>query len=164
VPVYIKVLMFAGLTLLPVGLVITYSVWEKSHPGGISGEDTGYQEIFWQKLRELDYKNGQMTDDIRKLDGAKVAIPGFVVPLEDDGKGLSEFLLVPSPKACIHVPPPPPNQMVMVKMKSGTAPQRDWGPVWVKGTLRVTESESGFGKVSYLLYGEESEKYKAVKK
>ncbi len=154
--------MFVGLTLLPVGLVITYSVWEKSRPAGES-EESGYKEVFWQKLRELNYTTGQMTDDIRNLDGARVAIPGFVVPLDDDGQGLSEFLLVPSPKACIHVPPPPPNQMVMVKMKSGKAPERKWGPVWVRGKLRITESDSGFGKVSFLLYGEEAEKYKAVR-
>jgi hypothetical protein len=154
----VKIGIFAGLTLLPVSIVLVYGLL-KSDPSSASKDQNGYEEVYWQALRNLDYETGHMTGDLSKLNGAKVAIPGFVVPLEDEDSGLAEFLLVPSPKACIHVPPPPPNQMVMVRMKSGNAPKREWGPVWVRGTLRIEESTSGFGKVSFLLLGDEAEKY-----
>ena len=43
-----------------------------------------------------------------------VALPGFVLPLEYEGKKVAEFLLVARVGACIHTPPPPPNQIVHV--------------------------------------------------
>ncbi len=158
---YQRFFLFAVLTLLPVAVVVVYGFIQRG--GGISStakkQQGAYQEVFWQKLRELDYKTGKMSSDLEAVNNQAVAIPGFVVPLDDDDQGLAEFLLVPSPKACIHVPPPPPNQMVMVRMKSGKAPKREWGPVWVRGTLRIETSTSGFGDVSFLLLGDEAEKY-----
>lgn len=155
-----KKILFGLLTLLPVAIVTGYGLLRKHSEAG-SGEQGGYKEVYWQRLRDLDYETGRMSSELGALADKKVAIPGFVVPLDDDDQGLAEFLLVPSPKACIHVPPPPPNQMVMVRMKSGKAPKRDGGPVWVKGTLRIETNTSGFGKVSYLLLGDEAEKYQA---
>ena len=49
-----------------------------------------------------------------ELDGKPVRIPGYLLPLEFDGDKVSEFLLVPYVGACIHTPPPPPNQIVHV--------------------------------------------------
>ncbi|MGB1007610.1 MAG: DUF3299 domain-containing protein, partial [Thalassobaculaceae bacterium] len=48
------------------------------------------------------------------LDGQTVRLPGFVLPLTENGAAGDEFLLVPYVGACIHSPPPPPNQMVLV--------------------------------------------------
>ncbi len=51
----------------------------------------------------------------KSLEGATVRLPGFIVPLEAVKSGdVSEFLLVPYFGSCIHVPPPPPNQIVYV--------------------------------------------------
>ncbi|MGL4829805.1 MAG: DUF3299 domain-containing protein, partial [Vibrio sp.] len=47
-----------------------------------------------------------------ELNGSRVKIPGFVIPLEGDDQKVTEFLLVPYFGACIHVPPPPPNQII----------------------------------------------------
>ena len=52
------------------------------------------------------------------LNGAQVRIPGYVLPLEFEGTRVREFLLVPYVGACIHVPAPPPNQMVFVRTAS----------------------------------------------
>lgn len=46
--------------------------------------------------------------------GQVVRIPGFIVPIEYLGSGVSAFILVPFVGACIHVPPPPANQLVFV--------------------------------------------------
>ncbi|EPZ8230927.1 DUF3299 domain-containing protein [Vibrio alginolyticus] len=89
---------------------------------------------------------------IRKdIAGKQVRIPGFVIPLEGDADSISEFLLVPFYGACIHVPPPPPNQIIHVKFEEG-APTKDlWDIVYITGTLQaetlVTEElnvESGY--------------------
>ena len=55
---------------------------------------------------------------VPELAGQNLALPGFVLPLEYDGKKVTEFLLVPWVGACIHTPPPPPNQMVHVIAKT----------------------------------------------
>ena len=60
------------------------------------------------------------TEIIQELDGKAAKIPGFIVPLEfDDDQVITEFFLVPYFGACIHVPPPPPNQIIYIKYKQG---------------------------------------------
>lgn len=153
----IKIALIAGLTLLPVTGVIIYGLTQNR---GKDSHDGPYTETDWQMLRKLDYQTGGKPPELAALDGKPVRIPGFVVPLDDDDTGLSEFLLVPSPQACIHVPPPPPNQMIMVRMQSGKAPQRSWGPVWIKGQLHIATMDSQYGKISYMMRGEEAEPYR----
>ncbi|MEY2987669.1 MAG: hypothetical protein RJB13_1190 [Pseudomonadota bacterium] len=117
-------------------------------------------ETDWATLRELDLKTGAMPGHLRKLDGQRVRIPGFIVPLEDDQNAVSEFLLVPSPTACIHTPPPPGNQMIHVRMAGGRTASRSWGPVWLQGRLRITDIDGPYGKSSYELLGELTEPYR----
>lgn len=156
-PVKISLILF--LTLAPVTGVIVYGLVAKSGKEDDSTAAGPYKEIDWRLLRELDVQTGQKPPSLAELDGKPVKLPGFVVPLDDDAQNASEFLLVPSPQACIHVPPPPPNQMVMVRMK-GKAPQRSWGPVWVMGRLFIATQESQYGKISYMMTGESAEPYK----
>ena len=80
-----------------------------------------------------------------------------MVPLEDNQRKVTEFLLVPSPQACIHVPAPPPNQMVYVKMKKGV-PAAD-GPIWVYGDFEITLKQSQYGEASFELTGDYVEPY-----
>ena len=61
-----------------------------------------------------------------ELNGSTVKIPGFVIPLEGDENTVTEFLLVPYFGACIHVPPPPPNQIIYVKFPQGAPIQQLW--------------------------------------
>ena len=91
----------------------------------------------------------------RELQGKRVAIPGFMVPLEDDADNVTEFLLVPYAGACIHVPPPPPNQMVHVLMKNGGKVKMSFtDPIVVTGTLKIGDVQSPYGNVSYDLSAE----------
>jgi hypothetical protein len=90
----------------------------------------------------------------QKLDGKTVSIPGFMVPLEDDLNQVTEFLLVPYAGACIHVPPPPPNQMVYVKMNGSSKVHVTFtDPIVVTGQLRISTVVSPYGDVSYELSG-----------
>ena len=71
------------------------------------------------------------------LDGRQVSMPGYALPLEFSGTKLTEFLLVPWVGACIHTPPPPPNQIVYVKSEDGIEIQGRFSPVVVKGAMSV---------------------------
>jgi uncharacterized protein len=69
------------------------------------------------------------------LSGQTIRIPGYVLPLEFSGKQVSEFLLVPWVGACIHTPPPPPNQIVHVKPVKPVTISGMFEAVWVTGRL-----------------------------
>jgi len=86
-----------------------------------------------------------------ELDGQEVRLAGFVAPLTYDDEIVTEFLLVPNFGACIHVPPPPPNQTIMVTVDraNGLTPEEAWGPVWVEGTIVVDSSTTDLAAASY---------------
>lgn len=91
----------------------------------------------------------------KSLDGKRVKLPGFVVPLEGDGQKLSEFLLVPYYGACIHVPPPPANQTVYVKVPKGDAKIRQaFDTVWVTGTMSAKSFNSDMATAGYQIKAE----------
>jgi len=97
----------------------------------------------------------------KMLDGKQIKLPGFVVPLEGDGKKVSEFILVPYQGACIHVPPPPRNQTVYVRVKNGTATVRHlFDIVLVTGTMKVETVKSDIAEAGYTLYADKVEPYK----
>jgi len=72
------------------------------------------------------------------LDGQLVRMPGYLLPLEFSGKEITEFLLVPWAGACIHTPPPPPNQIVHVKAERPIGNVGLFAPIWVTGKLSTT--------------------------
>ena len=85
----------------------------------------------------------------KALGGKLVRIAGFVAPLDFlGGDQLSEFLLVPYFGACIHVPPPPANQIVYVILEKPTGIQM-MDTVMVYGTLEIEKSESDIGDAGY---------------
>jgi len=76
------------------------------------------------------------------------------VPLEDFASSATEFLLVPYVGACVHTPPPPPNQLVYVEMDGGKRAKMDgWEPVWLEGVLHVEDVKSVYGSTSYRVVG-----------
>ena len=98
----------------------------------------------------------------RKLSETQVKIPGFVVPLVVDSSGVvSEFFLVPYFGACIHVPPPPPNQIVYVKLAGGGIRLGSMEDAyWVTGTLHTQTSGTSMAKAAYTLDASRMESYK----
>ena len=78
---------------------------------------------------------------VASLDEQQVRIPGYVLPLDYDGGKVTEFLLVPFVGACIHVPPPPPNQIVHVHFDVGYETTGLFAPVWVEGRMKVGRAE-----------------------
>lgn len=109
--------------------------------GGLS---EGHPEAvaFWRAYRrlreEMSAQDGVLRDN---LDGREVRIPGYLLPLEFEGTSVKEFLLVPYVGACIHVPPPPPNQMIYVQLAKAYANEGLYQPVWVKGTINANRAK-----------------------
>lgn len=87
---------------------------------------------------------------VKALDGQRVKLPGYIVPLSnDDDNRVQEFLLVPFFGACIHVPPPPSNQIVYVTSVSGVKLDDLYQPFWIEGALEVEASSSELAEAGY---------------
>jgi hypothetical protein len=80
---------------------------------------------------------------VAKFNNQLVRIPGFVVPLEFDGEQtVTQFFLVPYFGACIHMPPPPPNQLIYVSYPEGLKLEALYDPFWVTGLLKTSLIEN----------------------
>lgn len=90
-----------------------------------------------------------------------IRIAGYVVSLDANRKQISEFLLVPYFGACIHLPPPPANQIILVRLKKPTSKLASMDTVWVQGTLREARVDTGLAVTGYTLEGSISEPYTA---
>ena len=87
---------------------------------------------------------------VTSLDGQLIRLPGYIVPLEVNEAGrTTEFLLVPYFGACIHVPPPPSNQIVHVTSKAGVQVDELYQPYWIVGELQVKASSSELADAGY---------------
>lgn len=81
-----------------------------------------------------------------------VRLPGYVVPLAtaQDGR-LTEFLFVPYYGACIHVPPPPPNQIVHVLLSRPIAMPDMYSPFFLAGTLQAERLDGELAGSAYTM-------------
>ena len=86
---------------------------------------------------------------VQELHGRHVSIEGWLVPLDWDSDQHREFLLVPYFGACLHVPPPPSNQIVHVRMDAGLTEEEMWDPQRVTGTLRVEGAVTDLAQAGY---------------
>ncbi|KAB2917529.1 MAG: DUF3299 domain-containing protein [Dechloromonas sp.] len=163
-----------------------YRVGERLPPG--KGATAGFQEISWDDLMPKSWDpmavfkgldlNKLSDSDPRAiealararaewdkapvepaLNGRRVRLPGFVVPLERQGDLVSEFLLVPYFGACVHVPPPPSNQVVHVVMKQPVKGMKSMETFWVNGTLSLQGGDSGMGIYAYRIVAERVDPY-----
>ena len=117
-------------------------------------------EVDWQMLASLDYRTGEISSELESVVGRDVKVPGYMVPLEDWAGEVSEFLLVPYVGACVHTPPPPPNQLVYVRMENDQlVPVSFWNPIWIHGALTVEETTNLYGSVSFKMAGTSIEPY-----
>ena len=162
-------LMFGGLSLAGEVRELT---WDDLIPGGGVTEQpvvagSGFDE---ESFDEEDWDENSFEDTfsapvypmgvVEELDGVEAKLPGFVVPLElaNDGK-VKEFLLVPYFGACIHYPPPPPNQIVYVKLDEPVELESAWDPIWATGELSTEFHDSDLGSAGYTMSGKTIEEY-----
>jgi len=92
------------------------------------------------------------TTVVSEMDGKAIRIPGFIVPLEfNDDKTVSQFFLVPFFGACIHVPPPPPNQVIHVTSSNGVNLENLYTPHWVSGVVNSMFIENEIATATYAM-------------
>ncbi|WP_238582481.1 DUF3299 domain-containing protein [Cellvibrio sp. OA-2007] len=104
-----------------------------------------------EKKSSRDWRDALKSTNVRpEFNNKRIRIAGYIVPIEYDEKQIiTEFFLVPYFGACIHVPPPPPNQLIYVKHPKGFQLPDLYTPFWVEGTLALETQENELGLSSY---------------
>jgi hypothetical protein len=138
-----------------------------------SDSNTGYAKLEWEQLipveevenarlatafamRRIDHSSEERAPQfgsfktVGTLDGRRVSLTGYVVPLETDDQGrMTDFFLVPTIGACIHVPPPPPDQMIYVHLTQAI-PAPELGDAGsLQGILRTTTHDAALASAAY---------------
>lgn len=112
-------------------------------PGGLKQQDQNLPAVMYS------------SKTVAAFDGKPIRLGGYPVPLETDAEGRSTlFFLVPYPGACIHVPPPPPNQLVLVRYPKGIELEDIYAPLWVSGTLKIEQVNNELADAAYALEAE----------
>lgn len=116
-----------------------------AEPGSPELDDL-YEEM------NAEYEDASVNPQLNSID---IQLAGFVAPLTYDGDAITEFLLVPYFGACIHVPPPPVNQTVIVTLDEGDTLtlEESWGAVWVAGEMTVTSTDTSLATAGYSISG-----------
>jgi hypothetical protein len=124
-------------------------------------EGTAEDSLDSIKTREMD--NGSVgqsdyekalisTDIIEGMDGKHIEIPGYIVPVSfDDAQIVTSFFLVPYFGACLHMPPPPPNQIIYITIEDGFKLEDFYEPVIVSGKLSVSLFEDAIASSAYTM-------------
>jgi hypothetical protein len=165
-----------------------YRVGDTLKPGKADKATGSYEETYWETLRpngwepnnllealnlnELGDNDPKVKEVMRKiremwdnapvntdLNNRRIRIPGFVVPLDGQRDQVQEFLLVPYFGACIHVPPPPANQIVHVVVAKTAKKVQLMRAVWVSGTIHTARSETRMGSSGYEMSADLIEPY-----
>ena len=112
-------------------------------PGGLRSNDKDLPAVMYS------------AQTVPALQGRKILLGGYPVPLETNQQGrFVEFFLVPYPGACIHVPPPPPNQIVLVRYPQGIDLADIYAPLWVEGRLQIEMSSNDLADSAYIIAAE----------
>ena len=128
------------------------SLFDAAAEGGYANIPEGSELDFMPQLGTFNV--------VEELNGVRVRIPGYVLPFEYSESGkITEFLLVPYFGACIHTPPPPPNQIVYVTAESPVLLGDQWQAIWAIGVLRTKDHLSDLGDAAYTLEIDSWESY-----
>lgn len=97
-----------------------------------------YAVVVEKRTQEATAVNPEVID-------TSVRLPGYLLPLEMSGRKAVEFLLVPYVGACIHTPPPAPNQVVYVVYPEGYEAEGLFSPVWITGSMQAETTNQMVG-------------------
>ncbi|MGB0630425.1 MAG: DUF3299 domain-containing protein [Alphaproteobacteria bacterium] len=123
--------------------------WKQLIPEGSGGPDYTRVSPVLQIIRGLTFGETGTAPVVASLDGRDVRLSGYVVPLKHEGMRVREFLLVPYVGACIHVPPPPRNQIVHVTAKDPIRVKGLFAAVTVTGIMSTRSSDTGLAETGY---------------
>jgi hypothetical protein len=137
--------------------------WEDLWP---EGEDERLEKLFDAYMETIGKDAGVIAEGsagdmmpqigtfttVAALNNKRVRLPGYIVPLDFNAKNQhSSFLLVPYFGACIHTPPPPPNQIVYITAKPAVTIKDVWAPIWVEGVMTTERKDSKMADAAYAL-------------
>ena len=91
--------------------------------------------------------------------GQVVRLPGFIVPIDFSGTGVTAFILVPFVGACVHVPPPPANQLVFVTTDTPYENSGLYEAVNVIGMFGVSSLSTELADIAYALSADKIEPF-----
>ncbi|MEM7751430.1 MAG: DUF3299 domain-containing protein [Pseudomonadota bacterium] len=117
------------------GIVDAAKYEKQFKEAGISVDDLLVKYRSWQS--DVEKRQKQVNQD---LNGKRIRMPGYLLPLEFSEEGVTDFLLVPYVGACIHVPPPPANQIVFVRLGKKFQINDLYTAVWVTGEMKTKAS------------------------
>lgn len=128
------------------------------------------QGLDFGQLQDSDPRAMEALEQMRKawdsapaepsMNGARIRIPGFIVPLDAQKGEMKEFLLVPYFGACVHTPPPPANQIIHASAARPLKNIQMMEAVWVSGTMETARSNTDFGASGYRMKAEIVTPYK----
>jgi uncharacterized protein len=86
------------------------------------------------------------------FDNKAIKIPGFMVPIKsDEQQRVIEFFIVPYFGACLHMPPPPPNQIIYGKVAEGFKQEHLYESFWFEGVIHIELTNSLMGTSAYAM-------------
>lgn len=95
--------------------------------------------VYFKDLRKYHMGSKTIPADVKSLDGKQISIVGYMVPFDSVDK-IDRFVLLQAPfMGCYHVPPPQPNESVLVNSQR-VSPDLSYDPVMITGTLKIEES------------------------
>ncbi len=104
-------------------------------------QDVDVEALFVAREQIMKQREALGSKPNNEVVGSKHRIPGYITPIEMDGTKVTKFFLVPSAGACIHTPPPPANQLVLIDYPQGIELVSLMTPVWVEGELTGHQSK-----------------------
>ncbi|MDA9556680.1 DUF3299 domain-containing protein [Vibrio sp.] len=136
--------------------------WQSLIPESARKSMSLQQQLMSQTNHTIDAQTpqSQISEVRMDLHGEYVKIPGYIIPLEGDHEKTTEFLLVPFMGACIHVPPPPPNQIIHVSFPDGIPVTELWDLTYVIGKMNVTSQSFELANTGYSIDGLAIETFK----
>jgi hypothetical protein len=91
--------------------------------------------------------------------GEIIRLPGFIVPIDFSGTGVTAFILVPFVGACVHVPPPPANQLVFVTTEKPYESSGLFEAVNVIGMFGTASMSTQLADIAYALSADHIEPF-----
>jgi len=128
----------------------------------VSHEGFGWEEQLNEgSPEEMAFSKALHSFDVNpELLGKRILLPGFVVPTAyNEDRLVTEFFLVPFFGACIHVPPPPPNQIIYITYEAGLRLDNMSEAYYVVGELNGQVVRHDLADSAYRMEAEQIEIY-----
>lgn len=121
--------------------------------GSFEDQISGQLQLALETAADDEYQQALVsTKVVDDFDKQKIRLPGFIVPIEFDSQyRVTEFFLVPFFGACIHAPPPPPNQIIYAKYDKGFAQESLYAAYWLTGTIHISLTENEVATSAYTI-------------